>query len=92
MPPKATKSKVVSSTLPCRYHGSAKGCHAGDTCAFKHDDPLAVAPCKLVNQPGGCKFGDGCFFRHTDLEKPQSKKGSGKGAVSAVADPEPSAT
>mmetsp|Transcript_58225 Transcript_58225/g.162348 ORF Transcript_58225/g.162348 Transcript_58225/m.162348 type:complete len:89 (+) Transcript_58225:83-349(+) len=84
MPPKATKPKavckVISSSLPCKYFGSAKGCSFGEGCAFKHDDPLAVAPCKSMLDGGSCKFGDGCFFRHTNLDTAQTKvKGKGKG-------------
>mmetsp|Transcript_3054 Transcript_3054/g.5096 ORF Transcript_3054/g.5096 Transcript_3054/m.5096 type:complete len:90 (-) Transcript_3054:200-469(-) len=83
MPPKAApkpKAKVIASSLPCRYFGSAKGCQFGDSCAYKHTDPLAVAPCKNFSSPGGCQFGDGCFFRHTDVDKPQTvTKGKGKG-------------
>mmetsp|Transcript_40456 Transcript_40456/g.77683 ORF Transcript_40456/g.77683 Transcript_40456/m.77683 type:complete len:93 (+) Transcript_40456:94-372(+) len=72
-------SKLLASSLPCRYFGSAKGCHFGDNCAYKHNEPNAVAPCKLFSTPEGCKHGDQCFFRHTNLDVPQVKKGSGKG-------------
>mmetsp|Transcript_129030 Transcript_129030/g.321737 ORF Transcript_129030/g.321737 Transcript_129030/m.321737 type:complete len:91 (+) Transcript_129030:107-379(+) len=81
-PPAATKPKpgvkLLSTSLPCKYFGSAKGCNFGDACKFKHDDPHSVAPCKHM-VGGSCQFGDKCFFRHTDLETPQTKKGSGKG-------------
>mmetsp|Transcript_51210 Transcript_51210/g.132104 ORF Transcript_51210/g.132104 Transcript_51210/m.132104 type:complete len:89 (+) Transcript_51210:138-404(+) len=76
--PKAT-SKLLATTLPCKYFGSAKGCNFGDDCVYKHDDPTYVAPCKNFGA-GQCKFGDKCFFRHTDLDKPKKEKGSGKGS------------
>mmetsp|Transcript_82522 Transcript_82522/g.230102 ORF Transcript_82522/g.230102 Transcript_82522/m.230102 type:complete len:88 (-) Transcript_82522:6-269(-) len=77
--PKAT-CKVISSSLPCKYFGSAKGCMFGDSCAFQHKDAHAVAPCKWMLESGTCKMGDGCFFRHIDLKMPQTKvKGKGKG-------------
>mmetsp|Transcript_92428 Transcript_92428/g.264916 ORF Transcript_92428/g.264916 Transcript_92428/m.264916 type:complete len:85 (-) Transcript_92428:84-338(-) len=77
--PKASGVKLIATSLPCKYFGSAKGCHFGDECKFKHNDPHSVAPCKHM-QGGECTFADKCFFRHTDLETPQSKKGSGKGS------------
>mmetsp|Transcript_96360 Transcript_96360/g.167321 ORF Transcript_96360/g.167321 Transcript_96360/m.167321 type:complete len:90 (+) Transcript_96360:90-359(+) len=81
MPPKAaakSKAKVISSSLPCRYFGSAKGCQFGESCAYKHNDPLAVAPCRNF-VAGTCTFGDKCFFRHADTDKPQTEKPKGKG-------------
>mmetsp|Transcript_92676 Transcript_92676/g.241772 ORF Transcript_92676/g.241772 Transcript_92676/m.241772 type:complete len:86 (-) Transcript_92676:127-384(-) len=78
--PKAKSSvKLISTSLPCKYFGSAKGCNFADDCKFKHDNPASVAPCKLM-AAGSCQFSDKCFFRHTDLETPQSKKGIGKGS------------
>jgi len=72
--------KLISSSLPCKYFGSAKGCNFGDSCAYKHNQPNSVAPCKNFTTPEGCKHGDKCFFRHTDMEVPQIKiKGKGKG-------------
>lgn len=78
VPKAAPKCMLISTSMPCQYFGSAKGCHFGDECKCKRSDPHSVAPCK--NQQGGtCQFGDKCFFRHSDTEVPQTKKGSGKG-------------
>ena len=35
-------SKPLSSSLPCRYFGSAKGCTFGDGGAYQHTDPLSL--------------------------------------------------
>ncbi|CAK0881562.1 unnamed protein product [Prorocentrum cordatum] len=79
---KGSGGKLISSSLPCKYFGSAKGCNFGDDCAYKHNNPNSVAPCKNFASPEGCKHGDKCFYRHTDLEIPQEKvKGKGKGAA-----------
>mmetsp|Transcript_62466 Transcript_62466/g.183122 ORF Transcript_62466/g.183122 Transcript_62466/m.183122 type:complete len:90 (-) Transcript_62466:199-468(-) len=80
--PKKAGAKLLSTTLPCKYFGSAKGCNFGDDCVYKHDDTTYVAPCKN-HGARQCKFGDKCFFRHTELESPKkSLKGGGKGSTS----------
>lgn len=65
-----TGGKLLYTSVPCKYHGSAKGCRMGEDCMYSHSDPHFIAPCKHF-AAGHCDHGDECFFRHTDMHIPQ---------------------
>ena len=71
--PRQFSPRRVSSTVPCKYFGSAKGCALGDGCAYMHGNPNTVPQCRMFASPGGCKHGDGCFFRHVSMDEADSE-------------------
>eukprot|EP01084_Bolivina_argentea_P132218 233320_1 len=51
--------------VPCRFHGSAKGCRYGINCGYSHNYPQSIPLCKFTSSVKGCRRGNQCHFRHS---------------------------